>query len=119
MEYLILVLIGLLFLLSGMCDTPSSISGYETIEAEEPEETKLLIFYAPWCGHCRRSMPSFTEATNKTNGKILLLNTDEEKNKTLAKSYNVNGYPTIISSDGVKHTGPRDTETLVNLANSL
>ena len=126
MEILIFVLVMLCIILATMCDTPSSISGYTTVETS-PADTKLdtisnktlLIFHAPWCGHCRRSMPDFLEASKRSNGKIVLINTDDPENKDLVSKYGVRSFPTIISSSGQKHTGPRDVDTLVELAENL
>ena len=60
----------------------------------------FVMFYADWCGHCKRTKPEFSklEKTGAKNSKgqkvdIIAINADEEKD--LAKKHNVMGYPTI------------------------
>jgi thiol-disulfide isomerase/thioredoxin len=88
-----------------------------------PDDTKVdnitddtvIIFYAPWCGHCKRSMSDFKQAVTQGNGKVVLVNSDNEPD--LVKKYNVNGFPTIMKGNGSKYTGNRDYNSIISFAN--
>ena len=75
----------------------------------------VLIFYAPWCGHCKKSMNDFKQATSQGNGKVMMINSDE--NPDIVKQYSVNGFPTIMKSNGTKYTGGRDSSSIIDFAN--
>jgi len=75
----------------------------------------VLIIYAPWCGHCKTSMPEFLKA-KRNNKNIKLINSEEYPD--LVKKYNVTGYPTIKKASGEKYTGQRDSVSISNFAKS-
>ena len=76
----------------------------------------VLIFYAPWCGHCKRSMGEFKDAVSQGNGKVMMINSDDPDSKELIEKYNVNGFPTIMKASGEKYTGPRTSSGIINFA---
>ena len=57
----------------------------------------LVMFYAPWCGHCTRTMPTIDNLAqkyrNNKNVQILKVNCDDDT--AAAKDNNVQGFPTI------------------------
>ncbi|CAO1409516.1 unnamed protein product [Diamesa hyperborea] len=62
------------------------------------EKSVLVIFYANWCGHCKRIKPKFEEAAQKLKDKNipgLLAAVDAMTEKDLASRYNVKGFPTL------------------------
>jgi thiol-disulfide isomerase/thioredoxin len=87
-----------------------------------PDDTKMdnvaddtvLIFYAPWCGHCKRSMNDFKQAASMGNGKVILINSDEDTEAV--KKYNVRGFPTIMKASGETYTGNRDVSSIMDFA---
>jgi protein disulfide-isomerase-like protein len=62
---------------------------------------KLVLFYADWCGHCKKIHPAWDEAASKVNdggvkmAKVDCGNKDDSAHNAIAKKYNINGYPTI------------------------
>ncbi|CAL1531200.1 unnamed protein product [Lymnaea stagnalis] len=61
----------------------------------------LVMFYAPWCGHCKHMKPGYTEAAKalKDEGIVgVLAAVDATKEKKLAQDNNVKGFPTGASS---------------------
>lgn len=89
---------------------------------------KLVLYYAPWCGHCQNLKPIWGELERAYDGKIVAgqtvkiekINGDEEKETV--QSLNIGGFPTIImyKDDGSKlvYNGDRSFEDLVSFLNN-
>jgi len=80
-----------------------------------PDNT--LIFFAPWCGHCKNAMPEFIKAS-EGNDKIKLINSDDPGSKELMQQYKINAFPTIQKTSGEKFNGNIDANSLNEFANS-
>uniref|UniRef100_A0A8C6UCM5 Protein disulfide-isomerase A5 n=1 Tax=Neogobius melanostomus TaxID=47308 RepID=A0A8C6UCM5_9GOBI len=83
-------------------EKPSSVShlGFEDFrEALKKKKHALVMFYAPWCPHCKNAVPHFTTAAElfKEDRKIVYAAVDCTKgqNHELCKQEGVEGYPTF------------------------
>ncbi|CAH1155033.1 unnamed protein product [Phaedon cochleariae] len=57
----------------------------------------LVIFYAPWCGHCKRAKPEFTQAAEnfRDDTKVEFAAVDCTAHPAVCSAHEVKGYPTI------------------------
>lgn len=108
----LLILIAVLLVLAYVRHNYLS-EGFESspasLEQDKMSGKKLVLFYADWCGHCKKIKPAWDEAAEKVNAegetKMIKINcggkSDEEKE--LMEKYKIEGYPTIIHfEDGVQ-----------------
>jgi len=79
-------------------------------------------FYAPWCGHCQSLAPEWAAAaakTRKLKPAVPLAKVDADAHPSLAKRFDVSGYPTIKTfKSGVaeEYDGPREAKGIVAFA---
>lgn len=91
------------------CYTPGSIlvnavaSNFPELVTDDTQRDILVVFHAPWCGFCRRLMPTLKELGEKLShtGKALkLVKIDATRNEV--PGVQVTGYPTIVLFNAVK-----------------
>ena len=75
------------------------------------------MFFAPWCGHCKRLMPTFDKfAEEHGDGSRLnvgRVNCDDSSNSNLCTVYEIGGFPTVLYLNGdyyYEYRGERSSE---------
>jgi thioredoxin 1 len=61
-------------------------------------KTKILDFWAPWCGQCTMMTKMLDQLESELNGKATLtkVNVDDPSGIELAKKYSVTKLPTLV-----------------------
>ena len=63
----------------------------------------MLLFYAPWCGHCKALYPKYEQVAKilkEKNPLLVLAKIDATENEV--ESVNISGFPTIKFYPGYK-----------------
>ena len=91
-------------------------------EVIDNDKDVMVVFYAPWCGHCQKLLPVYEEAAKKLkekNPKILLARIDSTENDI--ESVSITGFPTVKFYPGNKkdqkpmdYKGSRSTDSIIN-----
>lgn len=97
----------------------------ENFAEELPKRNHFVMFYAPWCGHCRRLAPTWeqlAEMLNEDDGNVRIAKVDCTQDKQICSDQDVTGYPTLKffkkgNSEGEKFRGTRDLPTLTSFIN--
>ena len=65
----------------------------EVLKSEVPV---LVDFFATWCGPCKMIAPTLEELSAEYEGRAKIIKVDIDKDRDLAKSYEVRSVPTLI-----------------------
>ena len=102
----------------GLLDKPTSGTDLSVIRGDGKKHKSLTLYWANGCPHCHNMMPEWEKLGKAYKGvKILAI----ERGKS--KRSDINGFPTILFSDGqreTKYEGPRTKSGFVQfLKNNL
>ncbi len=88
------------------------------LKALDEYENLMVLFYAPWCGHCKKFHPEYEKAASSLQKEnIYLAKVDAESNKKLSEQYQIESYPTIkvfIKKREYTYDGERNEESVID-----
>ena len=75
-------------------------SNFDSI-IKEAENAVLVVFYAPWCGHCKNQAPIVKELAQLMGEDILIGRINIDDNQRKALEYSITGVPAfLVFKDG-------------------
>jgi len=119
--------LALLVCTSFIIAEEEAMSAIELTESNFKDVVKtgphFVMFFAPWCGHCKRLAPVWEELSVKYNSQedseVKIGKVDCTQQTALCSAQDVTGYPTLKffksgfeKDDGVKYRGNRDMAAL-------
>ena len=83
----------------------------------------IVDFSATWCGPCKRLAPILEELAKEYDGEIVIYKVDVDKNKPLAKSFEVSSIPAVmfipLGGEPVMTIGSRDKAKFQEQINTI
>ena len=78
-------------------NTPVILLNGDNFEKEvvKSKDIWLILFYAPWCGHCQAFSPEYEKAAKALKGIFKIGAVDADKEKALGGKYGIQGFPTV------------------------
>mmetsp|Transcript_13053 Transcript_13053/g.22024 ORF Transcript_13053/g.22024 Transcript_13053/m.22024 type:complete len:163 (-) Transcript_13053:358-846(-) len=72
-----------------------------TVKTDKPW---FIKFFAPWCGHCKKLAPVWTELYQRNMEELNVARVDctQSESKPLCEQFNVRGYPSLLFFKGDK-----------------
>ena len=64
-------------------------------EVVQSKDIWLVLFYAPWCGHCKAFSPEYEKAAKALKGIFKIGAIDADKERSIGGKYNIQGFPTV------------------------
>jgi protein disulfide-isomerase A5 len=55
----------------------------------------LVLFHAPWCGHCKKFMPTYEGASVALAEMCLVARVDASEERALGRRFNVTSFPQV------------------------
>ena len=102
-------------------NTPVMILDGNNFEKEviQSKDIVLVLFFAPWCGHCKAFSPEYEKAARALKGIFKIAAIDADKERTIGGKYNIQGFPTVkffgIHKDKpVDYDKARTAEAVIN-----
>lgn len=118
---------------------------FQSIENFEstPSHNAFVMFYAPWCGHCKSAKPEFDNILGgissdykdyisgnfkKHNGKLAVVKVNGDEHPDIIKKHGVNGFPTfkyikningnhLSGKENLDYSGGRDKDSFEQYIN--
>ncbi|KAL5014742.1 hypothetical protein ScPMuIL_009012 [Solemya velum] len=116
-------LLVIFFLCTAFCDDHGKdafvYTSSDDFAIEVAETNHFVMFYAPWCGHCKRLAPTWNELAKiynveGTDCKIAKVDCTEQT--ALCGEYGVSSYPTLkffeMEEEPERYKGKRDLDAL-------
>ena len=78
-------------------NTPVIILDEHNFEKEviQSKDIWLILFFAPWCGHCKAFSPEYEKAAKALKGIFKIGAIDADKERSIGGKYNIQGFPTV------------------------
>lgn len=98
-EILILVLcVAIYFVVSSRtADSDKALEltpeQFDTFTKKQNDDDVVVMFYAPWCGHCQQMKPDYLRVARRHRRRMRLLNGD--RYPRLMRKLRIAGYPTV------------------------
>ena len=103
---------------SGVVSHRFMMGGFEGFDNGK----NLVLYYAPWCGHCKKFLPEWKRLEAKGIPGVTLTAVNAVEEKAKAQEAGVKGYPTIILyKNGKKnvYSGNRTVEAIESWVKGL
>lgn len=85
---------------------------------EFKDKVYMLVFYAPWCGHCKHMVEDVKDLAKALKDEGFMVGTINcERNTDLDDKIEISSFPTIYfvkENRAKKYDGSRDLESMVN-----
>merc|ERR1719367_1256669 len=126
MKSLLAILVLAFAFAVAAADDDSEVVAYtaDNFKDEVAKSNHFVMFYAPWCGHCKRLHPTWDELGKKYNkdeaSEVVIAKVDCTVETAVCSDNDVTGYPTLkfFKKDGgddsaEKYRGGRQKDTFV------
>ncbi|KAF4658863.1 hypothetical protein FOL47_007800 [Perkinsus chesapeaki] len=81
----------------------------------------FVMFYAPWCGHCQKLLPTWEDLADEMFGQVNVAAVDVTANTEIGSRFTIKRLPTLYLINHGKmyrYGGPRTLEALMEFASS-
>ncbi len=78
----------------------------------DPNDPKVVLYYADWCGHCKTFKPEWEKLKEMCKEKgIKYADYEADRNVAEIEAANIKGFPTIMVN-GREYNGPREAKAI-------
>lgn len=102
--------------LDGFHITKEKFENMKEENFENSEKPSMVLFYAPWCPHCKSMMGDWEKLRRRVGQNIEVVKVNCDEKPEMAEKHEVKGFPSIILfKDGRKihFEGSRNLENLM------